>query len=706
MAPVWNTASLEEFAATCSGDLSRQFVEQMYATRLLGGDPAFALHGGGNTSFKSSATDPFGEPVETLFVKVSGCDMALAGPDDFVTLDLVKLRKLDRDGELDDAAMNACFRSAMVHFHPRKPSIETLLHAFLPFTCVDHTHPDAILSLTNRSDADACIGGVFAGSVAVLPYATVGVGLARAVAQAVRATPGCRGVVIGHHGLVTWGSDAREAFDVTVNLVAQAEKWLAAHRKTGIVQSAASDHSSSGAESAYLNTAPVLRSCLTPEPDGDGVRPVISLEYAGDDELLALIGNPSVSRSIVSTPVTPDYIIRIRRLPLFIDDPKLDDPEVFRKQLTDAINAWRKEYDDFVTRLGGDVTVHEYRANLLPRVVIIRGLGIVCAGATAGEARRAMEITRHGLNIKRSIMETGGDYLGLDDDHCFNMEFRSYQRAKLTRTAAGGRLAGRIVLVTGAAGAIGSGICTSLLEKGCQVAVSDLSGAALDTVVGEFTGTYGPDNVLSVPMDVTDEASVRDGFATIIRRFGGIDGVVVNAGIAHVASLATLELDAFRRLERVNTDGTLLTIREAARLFTLQGTGGDIILISTKNVFAPGASFGAYSATKAAAHQLARIASLELAPVDVRVNMVAPDAVFSHGTHKSGLWATVGPGRMKSRGLDEAGLEEYYRNRNLLKAKVTAPHVAAAVEFFLERRTPTTGATIPVDGGLPDATPR
>ena len=173
-----------------------------------------------------------------------------------------------------------------------------------------------------------------------------------------------------------------------------------------------------------------------------------------------------------------------------------------------------------------------------------------------------------------------------------------------------------------------------------------------------------------------------------------------------VSSLSEMDLDAFRRLEKVNIEGTMLLLKEAARLFQLQGTGGDVILISTKNVFAPGAKFGAYSATKAASHQLARIASLELAELGVRVNMVAPDAVFSHGQTKSGLWAEVGPDRMKARGLDESGLEEYYRNRNLLKSKVTAEHVARAVLFFATRQTPTTGATLPVDGGLPDATPR
>jgi NAD(P)-dependent dehydrogenase (short-subunit alcohol dehydrogenase family) len=199
---------------------------------------------------------------------------------------------------------------------------------------------------------------------------------------------------------------------------------------------------------------------------------------------------------------------------------------------------------------------------------------------------------------------------------------------------------------------------------------------------------------------------VGAGFDAVSRVWGGVDLVVINAGGAHVSTLTEMEEDDFRRLERINTEGALLLLGEAGRHFKRQGTGGDVVLISTKNVFAPGAGFGAYSATKAAAHQLARVASLELAEHDVRVNMVAPDAVFSHGARKSGLWAEVGPERMKARGLDAEGLEEYYRGRNLLHARVTARHVANAVLFFATRQTPTTGATLPVDGGLPDATPR
>jgi NAD(P)-dependent dehydrogenase (short-subunit alcohol dehydrogenase family) len=273
-------------------------------------------------------------------------------------------------------------------------------------------------------------------------------------------------------------------------------------------------------------------------------------------------------------------------------------------------------------------------------------------------------------------------------------------------TAQGGPpLENRVALVTGAGGAIGHGICAGLLAQGAHVAAADLSEEGLENLVGEFEQT-APGRILSVLMDVTNEVSVERGFAQVSAQWGGVDIVVINAGIAHVAALTELPLETFQKLERVNVEGTLLTLAAASRLLELQGTGGDIVLVSTKNVFAPGARFGAYSATKAAAHQLARIASLELAEFDIRVNMVAPDGVFSDGKQKSGLWAAVGPDRMKARGLDEKGLEEYYRNRNLLKARITARHVANAVLFFVTRQTPTTGATIPIDGGLPDATPR
>ncbi len=266
-------------------------------------------------------------------------------------------------------------------------------------------------------------------------------------------------------------------------------------------------------------------------------------------------------------------------------------------------------------------------------------------------------------------------------------------------------LRNKVALVTGAAGAIGYGICCGLLEKGCHLVATDLPGKKLDSFTADLKQIAG-DRVTGIPVDVTEEDSVVLGLESVILTWGGIDIVVVNAGIPLVSFLKDIDLDDFQRLEKVNVEGTFLTLREIARHFILQGTGGDVIIVSTKNVPSPGAGFGAYSATKAASHQLGRIASLELAQYGVRVNMVAPDAVFSEGKYKSGLWEEIGPSRMKARGLDENGLQEYYQSRNLLKAKITGRHVSNAVLFFATRQTPTTGATIPVDGGLPDATPR
>ena len=266
-------------------------------------------------------------------------------------------------------------------------------------------------------------------------------------------------------------------------------------------------------------------------------------------------------------------------------------------------------------------------------------------------------------------------------------------------------LDGKVALITGAAGAIGYGVCKALLRHGYRVACSDLPGEKLEGFTADMQ-ELGGERAMGVAIDVTKSESVRDGIGAITARWGRIDIVIHNAGIALVSKIVDMDISRFRDVARVNVDGTLIVLQEAARALIGQGSGGDIVIMSTKSVPSPSASFGAYSATKAACHQLGRVASLELAEHDIRVNMVAPDAVFAEGKYKSGLWETVGADRMKARGIDEKEMHQYYRDRNLLKTAVTGKHVANAVLFLLSRQTPTTGATIPVDGGLPDATPR
>jgi rhamnose utilization protein RhaD (predicted bifunctional aldolase and dehydrogenase)/NAD(P)-dependent dehydrogenase (short-subunit alcohol dehydrogenase family) len=691
----WSESEAAEFAAL-GGHTDVALL--VYATRLLGAELDLAMHGGGNTSCKGAVPNVLGESTPALFVKASGANLATVSSDDFVALDLAYARRLVDVPTLSDEALANEYACHALRASGKRASVESLVHATLPGRFVLHTHPSAILALTNRVRGEETVTAALGAEVAVVPYTRAGLELAHSVRQTLEENPAAKAMLLLQHGLVAWGENAREAYDATIALVSRAEDSLAKSQRRSFAAPASSE---SDRERIYRSLAPVIRGVLGPtSPDALDER-VVLVPLLGDD-VVRVLDAPEGKQLALSAPLTPDYLVRTRRMPLWIDAPALGDAKAFRDQLTSAVDGYRDEYARYAQAHGRDIA--DWRV-LSPRVLAVPGLGVVCIGNDAAQAHMVRDITLQGLRVKATIWQSGAEYLGLDDEHLFDMEFRAFQQAKVSGSGPVLDLRGTVALVTGAAGAIGSGICETLLARGCHVAASDLPGEPLRALVADLESRY-PLRALAVAMDVTDAWSVAAAFAEVTSTWGGVDAVIVNAGIAHVAPLVELSLTDFRKLESVNVEGTLLTLAEAGRQLAVQGTGGDVVLVSTKNVFAPGAGFGAYSATKAASHQLARIASLEFAPLGVRVNMVAPDAVFSHGEKRSGLWAAVGPNRMKARGLDERGLEEYYRSRNLLKAPVTAAHVANAVLFFLTHQTPTTGATIPVDGGLPDATPR
>jgi rhamnose utilization protein RhaD (predicted bifunctional aldolase and dehydrogenase)/NAD(P)-dependent dehydrogenase (short-subunit alcohol dehydrogenase family) len=674
---------------------------RFYTSWLLGDDPALVLHGGGNTSLKGRERTPLDACVPALFIKASGHDLAGIGPAGMPAVDLAHLQRLRSLDALSDEQMVNELRTHLFFHRDATPSIEALVHAWIPARYVDHTHADAILALTNQPDGAALAREALGSDVIVLPYAKAGFALAKASAAAYEEQPGARAMVWLKHGVLSWGESARESYERMIAVVDAAERFAAA-RASRPLRVATSTPLEVARERA-ARVAPLLRGLLaTPSGDADRPHRRVIVRPLVERGVLDVLDSDRGRELTLSPAVTSDHLIRTKALPAWVDAPAFDEPAKLRAQLASALEAYRREYDAYFERHKQRLVAIGHRPDSNPRVVLVPGAGALCAGDDVRAADVARDITRQALAVKTTIAAMGR-YEGLPEADLFDMEYYALQQAKLRPE--GPALGREVALVTGAAGAIGAGIARGLLREGCHVAVTDLPGERLDSLAGELAAEHGA-RVIGVPLDVGDAASVSAGFAQVARTWGGVDVLVVNAGLAHVAPLSELSLDAFRRLERVNVEGTLLLLAEAARHFAAQGTGGDVVLVSTKNVFAPGASFGAYSATKAASHQLARIASLELAPHDVRVNMVAPDAVFADGARRSGLWQEVGPDRMKARGLDERGLEEYYRNRNLLKARITADHVAAAVVFFATRRTPTTGATLPVDGGLPDATPR
>ncbi len=698
----WSDEKAAQYIEKYGGRWGEDLALGLYVASLIGTEDGLVLHGGGNSSVKTAFTNLLGEQIEAIYVKASGYNMAHIALDGYTGLDLEYLKKLRALSEISDEDMANEFRTHCLDARSASPSIETLVHAFVPKKFVDHTHPDAILALTNQREAKRYLKEALGEDVAVLEYFTPGFKLAKAVASELERNSAAKAMVLMRHGLLTWGDSAKESYDTTVELVSLAEKYLKQNARNPLIP--VSQTPLHLAEERFAKTAPMIRGLLA-QPTGDPDRrwSRVILQPLINGEILNFVDSDRGRDLALTPPLTSDHLIRTKSRYLWIDNPQYDNLDNLREQLSDAIGKYAAAYDTYIEKYAKDMPDGVERMDSLPRVILLPGLGVLCAGKDVTATSIIKDIAAHTLAAKAQIAAMGS-YYGMDEKELFAMEYRTLQHAKLQRDKSL-PLSRQVALITGAAGAIGSGIAQVLLEQGCHVAVTDLDRESLANLANELKDEFGS-RVIGVPLDVTDPESVNHGFTKVIRTWGGIDLIILNAGIAHVSSLSELGLESFQKLQKINVEGTLLVLAEAARHFKLQNTGGDIVMVSTKNVFAPGANFGAYSATKAAGHQLARIASQEFAGLDVRVNMVAPDAVFSHGARKSGLWLEIGPERMNARGLSPEGLEEYYKNRNLLKAKITARHVGKAVLYFATRQTPTTGATIPVDGGLPDATPR
>lgn len=673
-----------------------------YTSRLIGADPGLVLHGGGNTSVKASATDELGEARPALYVKGSGWDLAQLEPEGLPAVDLDWIRRLRSLDALSDEAMVNAIRTHQFDASAPRPSIETLLHAFLPHPFVDHSHADAILAVTNTVGGEAVVVEALGADVAIVPYVKAGFDLAKLAAEVYDAHPECIGLVLMHHGLFTFGDSARESYQRHIEVVSRAQEYLRRAATLTTLQPPGRVDTEAQAAARARSLLPVLRGALATREGGEWTRWV--LDWRGTDDVLTAVNDDFTVEQATYGPITPDHVIRTKPRPLVLEIDTDQDAASWRETIEDAMRAFRAEYDAYfeacASRAGG---VGAYtKLDSTPRVVLVPGVGLIGVGDSPKAARIAADIAEHTVVTKLSSYAVGS-WKGLSDDQLFEMEYWSLEQAKLA-----GRvekpLSRRIAVVTGGAGAIGIGVARQLLAEGASVALADIDRVALARAVDALGGER--ETLMVVSMDVSDPDATERGFARVVARWGGVDLVVVNAGIAAAGKIDRMAVEDFDRLVQVNLRGAWNTLAQAARTLKAQGTGGGIVVVSTKNVAAPGAEFGAYSATKAGAHQLARIAALELAEHGIRVNLVAPDAVFHDGDVPSGLWETVGPERARSRGMSAEQLPEYYRERNLLKTTVSATHVGRAVCFLASEQTPTTGAVLPVDGGLPGAFPR
>lgn len=677
---------------------------RVYTSRLIGEDPSLVLHGGGNTSVKLTAKNIVGEVQEILYVKGSGIDLAAIEPEGFVGLELEPLRKLKKLPALSEEEMENQLQIHKIRSSSPDPSVEVLLHAFLPHRYIDHTHADFILALTNQKRWKDLLTEALGPKVALLAYQTPGLPLAKAVSQAIETNPGVEAVVVAQHGVFTFGEDARTAYEKMIDYAGRAGGFVkrkSSQRVHVFPQAEGTPRQDLVATIARLNQT-IRGACSFRSPEGLVRR--FYTEVRTGDNLAQASFSPAAPRLCSSGVLTPDHVIRTKNKWLFLPEIPQDDAELIRV-VRATIESYIQDYDRTFSEQTKRRGITPNKLDPYPRVFLAGGVGFVTLGYTRREARAAADIAEHTLRVK-ALADEVGEYAPILESHAWDMEYWLPQQKKLASISPA-PLQGQVALITGAGGAIGLGIADCLLAEGAVVAISDIDEGSLRKVRSVLVKKYGEGPVESLLFDVTDFKAVEKAFQEISCRLGGIDVLVPNAGIAHVARVEDLDPRKFDQVIAVNLKGTFNVIKAAIPVFRRQGTGGSIVVVSSKNVFDPGAAFGAYSASKAAAHQVSKIAALELADMGVRVNLVNPDAVFGDEEVPSKLWELIGPDRMKSRGLDPKGLKQYYRQRNLLKISVTAEHVGKAVVFFAtEASGATTGATLPVDGGIPAAFPR
>lgn len=654
----------------CNEDLALR----VYTSRLIGRDPSLVLHGGGNTSVKTRLPDELGRPVDVLCVKGSGWDLAEIEPPGLPAVRLAPLQELRALPELSDEAMVNALRIRLLDASSPNPSVETLLHAFLPHRFIDHSHADAILALLDQPDAEALCAEVFGDRFAVVPYIMPGFALSKLAAEVQEAHPESEGLLLLQHGLFTYGDTARESYDRHVEAVRLAEQHIG--RRGRRRPAPAPDRTV-----RWTELAPVLRGRL-----GEGERRYV-LTLRESDAIRDFVDDPELASLAGRGPVTPDHVIRTKRVPLVLDGVAGLAGDALAEALDAALAAYRDAYRAYVererARKGQAVTPLDPD----PRVILVPGLGLVAAGPNAKAARVAADVYEHTIDVIRAA-EAVGRYRALPESDLFDMEYWSLEQAKLGK-AVPPPLAGRVVVVTGAASGIGAAAARRFAKAGAHLHLLDRDASAVEPLAGELGATW--DGV-----DVTDGGALDAAVDRAVALYGGIDGVVSNAGAAPQASIDACPDDVLRRSFEVNFFAHQRLASRAAAVLRAQGLGGFLLFNASKAAFNPGPGFGPYAVPKAALVALMKQYALEGGAHGIRANAVNADRV------RTGLFPPeLVAERARARGLSP---EDYFR-ANLLAREVTADDVAEAF-LSLALAESTTGAVLTVDGGNIAASPR
>ncbi|HMI93065.1 MAG TPA: bifunctional aldolase/short-chain dehydrogenase, partial [Polyangiales bacterium] len=666
-------ALVERYRSRCNADLALR----VYSSRLIGRDASLVLHGGGNTSVKTIVKDDLGRDTEVLCVKGSGWDLGDIEPEGLPAVRLEPLKALRHLAQLSDEDMVNAQRTRMLDAGAPNPSVETLLHAFLPHKYIDHSHADAILALVDQPEAARLCEERFGKRFALVPYIMPGFALAKLAAEVFESNPGVQGLLLLQHGLFTFGASARESYERHITAVDEAEQFASKRRYW-------STHPSAHPPRTYVpyeQLAPVLRGLLS---SGDQ-RYVLHLRSS--PEIQAFLDDPKLDELSQQGCATPDHVIRTKRFPLVLRvDPNAAD-HALRESVENQLGGYRTAYESYVQRQMASKGIVVKPLDPDPRIVLVRGLGLIAIGATPAAAKIAADIYEHTIAVI-SAAQAVGRYQALPEGDIFDMEYWSLEQAKLGKQKSKA-LTGRIVYVTGAARGIGAATARRLAAEGAVLYLVDREAEALAAIARELS-------VPSEVVDLTDERAVRRSVERAVHEHGGLDGVVSNAGIAPQGEIARASTQLLEQSFAINFYAHQWVASAASEVMRRQGRGGFLLFNASKAAFNPGAGFGPYALPKAALIALMKQYALELGPHGIRSNAVNADRVRTGLLDHAEITA-----RAKARGLDGDG---YYR-ANLLGREVSADDVAHAF-FSLALAQSTTGSVLTVDGGNIAASPR
>ena len=658
--------------------IGRDLALRVYTTRLLGRDPKLVLHGGGNTSLKTRMRDVFGEEVDVLRVKATGADMATLGPAGLPAVRLFPMRRLREFDAIGDEDLVGIERANLIDPAAPNPSVEMMLHAFLPHKFVDHTHATAVLSLIDQPDGEKKCAEVFRERLAFVPYLMPGFGLAKKSIEVFESVKPSDGLILSKHGIVTFGDSAREAYERMIEMVSLAEDFIARNRKA--VSAAAPTLRNLP---ALADVTPIVRGACSEEDDRtEGAWRRLVLDFRATDAVLTFVNGNDVARVSQAGVVTPDHTIRTKNWPLVLPRPEVGKLDDFKRTAHDAASAFAVRYHEYFERHNKRVGGIKHELDPLPRVVLVPGLGLFGLGRTKRDAVIAADIAEawvEGVSDAEAI----GRFESISEADMFDCEYWPLEQAKLgTRREL--PLEGQIAAVTGAAGAIGAATAKTFAAAGAEVALLDVNLSAAREVAGTISPT-----ALAIECDVTNASSVRAAFDQVAAAFGGVDVVISNAGAAWQGRIGEVDEEILRKSFELNFYGHQRVAQAAVKIMLAQGTGGCLLFNVSKQAVNPGPNFGPYGLPKAASLALMRQYALDYGADGIRANAVNADRIRS-GLLTKDMIAS----RSKARGLSEKD----YMSGNLLGREVTADDVAQA---FLHHALAlkTTADVTTVDGG-------